>query len=376
MTNKPQFVGETRRKIRLNELCTKGKSSLRQKDISNGGPYAVYGASGIVGYMDSFQNAVPYVAVVKDGAGVGRTSACAANTSVLGTMQALIPTDGTDRDYLLHLIKSLRLGDDFSGSTIPHIYFKDYGKTLVPFHNPVEQQRIVDILSTVERQIEGSKQQLDQLDNLVKSRFVEMFGVTPEESRFPVLTVGAIADVIVGVVVKPKRYYTEDFASGVKAFRSLNVREMRIHNDEWVYFTREGNEECEKSKLKVGDVLVVRSGYPGTSCVVTEEFEGCNAVDLIIARPDQNVMNPNYLAAFTNSDYVKGLIGQASVGSAQKHFNVGAYKKMKIAVPPLADQTVFVDFLQQVDKSRFVAQQQIEKLQMLYDSLAQEYFGD
>ena len=174
MTNKPQFVGEKRGKIRLNELCTKGKSSLRQKDISNGGPYAVYGASGIVGSMNSFQNAMPYVAVVKDGAGVGRTSACAANTSVLGTMQALIPTDGTNRDYLLHLIRSLRLGDDFSGSTIPHIYFKDYGKTLVPFHNPVEQQRIVDILSTVERQIEGSKQQLDQLDSLVKSRFVDL----------------------------------------------------------------------------------------------------------------------------------------------------------------------------------------------------------
>lgn len=169
---KPRFSGERGEKIRLNELCSKGSSSLRQKDVSNDGPYAVYGASGLVGTMGSFQNSVPYVAVIKDGAGVGRASACEANTSVLGTMQALIPSKGVNRDYLLHLVRSLHLGDGFSGSTIPHIYFKDYGKLPVPFHSPAEQQRIVDNLSAVEQQIEVSKQQLAELDSLVKSRFM------------------------------------------------------------------------------------------------------------------------------------------------------------------------------------------------------------
>ena len=115
-SSKPQFVEERGQKVKLNNLCSRGKSSLRQKDVSNDGPYAVYGASGLVGTMASFQNAVPYVAVVKDGAGVGRASACEAKTSVLGTMQALIPSEGIDRDYLLHLVRSLHLGDGFSGS--------------------------------------------------------------------------------------------------------------------------------------------------------------------------------------------------------------------------------------------------------------------
>lgn len=168
-SSKPQFVEERGQKVKLNNLCSRGKSSLRQKDVSNDGPYAVYGASGLVGTMASFQNAVPYVAVVKDGAGVGRASACEANTSVLGTMQALIPSEGIDRDYLLHLVRSLHLGDGFSGSTIPHIYFKDYGKLPVRLHSPAEQKRIVDIFASIERQIKVSKQQLDQLDFLVKS---------------------------------------------------------------------------------------------------------------------------------------------------------------------------------------------------------------
>ena len=77
--------------MKLNEICSKGKSSLRQKDVINDGPYSVYGASGVVGTTSDYQNEIPYVAVIKDGAGVGRASACEPMTSVLGTMQALAP---------------------------------------------------------------------------------------------------------------------------------------------------------------------------------------------------------------------------------------------------------------------------------------------
>ena len=125
MTSKPPFGGEA---VRLNQLCSKGKSNLRQKDIENDGPFNVYGASGIVGRMDTYQNERPYVGIVKDGAGVGRAMLCEGKTSVLGTMQALLPNEGTNLSYLLHLVRSLKLGENYSGSTIPHIYFKDYGR--------------------------------------------------------------------------------------------------------------------------------------------------------------------------------------------------------------------------------------------------------
>ena len=108
MAAKPRFDGEW---VKLNQLCTKGRSALRQKDLTNDGPYAVYGASGIVGSMPTFQNDIRYVAVVKDGAGVGRASLCSANTSVLGTMQALIPVEEVSPEYLLHLIRAMRLYD-------------------------------------------------------------------------------------------------------------------------------------------------------------------------------------------------------------------------------------------------------------------------
>ena len=89
-------------------------------------------------------------------------------TSVLGTMQALIPNPNVERDYLLYLVRSLRLGDGFSGSTIPHIYVKDYGKIEVPLPSLEVQKRIVSQLGLIEAQIEQAESQITQLDQLVK----------------------------------------------------------------------------------------------------------------------------------------------------------------------------------------------------------------
>ncbi len=252
---------------------------------------------------------------------------------------------------------------------------KTLGQALVFLPSLEEQRVIASRLDVVDKQIEESAKILGYLDDLAKSRFIELFG-DPENTIYPVGTVEDIADVTVGVVIKPKRYYTEDSLNGVKAFRSLNVGEMHVKDSDWVYFTQEGNQECSKSMLKEGDVLIVRSGYPGTSCVVPIEFEGCNAIDLIIARPDKSQITPGYLAAFNNGNYVKSLVARQSVGSAQKHFNVGFYKKMRLPIPPIEDQMEFIDFMRQVDKSKAIAREQIDKLQLLYDSLAQEYFGD
>ena len=172
-SDKPRFVGS---QVKLEKLCSKGKSSLRQKDLLNDGPYPVYGASGVIGTMSTYQNDAPCVCVVKDGAGVGHAMKCRARSSVLGTMQALVPSEGINCDYLLHLVRSLKLGEGFTGSTIPHIYFRDYGKRLVPVF-PYEQQiAIASMLNGIEALVDQRELMLRKCDSLVKSRFVEMFG--------------------------------------------------------------------------------------------------------------------------------------------------------------------------------------------------------
>ncbi|MFQ8946654.1 MAG: restriction endonuclease subunit S [Bifidobacterium adolescentis] len=375
MTDKPQFVEERGQKVKLNNLCSRGKSSLRQKDVSNDGPYAVYGASGLVGTMASFQNAVPYVAVVKDGAGVGRASACEANTSVLGTMQALIPSEGIDRDYLLHLVRSLHLGDGFSGSTIPHIYFKDYGKLPVRLHSPAEQKRIVDIFASIERQIKVSKQQLDQLDSLVKSRFVEIFGDFACYETKPLIK--CVDCIEAGKSPKCLAFSRKMAEPGVLKLSAISSG---------VYCENENKALPRSVSLTIdkvvhaNDILLSRKNTPelvGRSVLVKHTDGNIMFPDIIFRMhplPPINAMYLSYLLAGPLLHSIQSL----AHGSAKSMSNIpkSELAKLSIPIPALNLQNEFANFVSQVDKSRFVAQQQIEKLQMLYDSLAQEYFGD
>ncbi|MDF4093044.1 restriction endonuclease subunit S [Bifidobacterium catenulatum] len=374
MTDKPQFVEERGQKVKLNNLCSRGKSSLRQKDVSNDGPYAVYGASGLVGTMASFQNTVPYVAVVKDGAGVGRASACEANTSVLGTMQALIPREGIDRDYLLHLVRSLHLGDGFSGSTIPHIYFKDYGKLPVRLHSPAEQKRIVDIFASIERQIKVSKQQLDQLDSLVKSRFVEMFGDPCDANGNKAkVKVASICELRIGPF--GSALHKNDYISGGHPLiNPSHIIGSSIIPDADLTVSDDKYKSLEAYHLLPGDIVLGRRGEIGRCAVVQDKGFLCGTGSMVL-RPRAGVRS-EYLQRVVSFPSFRQALERNAVGVTMKNLNAKIVGAADMCLPSINQQDDFISFTKQVDKSRFVAQQQIGKLQMLYDSLAQEYFGD
>ncbi|KXV18831.1 restriction endonuclease subunit S [Gluconobacter oxydans] len=156
--------------------------------------------------------------------------------------------------------------------------------------------------------------------------------------------------VSVGVVIKPSQYYVSA-SEGIKAFRSANVKEGQVNNSDWVYFSHKGHNENKKSELKTGDVLVVRTGYPGTACVVTPQYAGCNAIDVVIARPDIQKIIPTYLCLFTNSEYGKSQVANLQGGMAQKHLNVGAYQQVEIPLPPLPEQKKIAAILSTWDRA-------------------------
>jgi type I restriction enzyme S subunit len=163
--------------------------------------------------------------------------------------------------------------------------------------------------------------------------------------------VDAICDLVsVGIVVQPAQYYVSE-QDGVRAFRSGNVGENRVIDRDWVYLSREGHEANSKSILRTGDVLVVRSGAPGTACVVTQEYDGTNCIDIVFARPDKAQVVPEYLAELTNSPVGRKHVLGRQGGLALKHFNVGAYKQLEIMLPPLAEQHKITGILRTWDEA-------------------------
>lgn len=248
----------------------------------------------------------------------------------------------------------------------------DLGKLYFPLLPLDEQRRIAAVLDKVSGLIAKRREQLDKLDELVKARFVEMFGDETEFDRWPSCTIGDVADICVGVVIKPTQYYADQ---GIPAFRSLNIGEMRVKDGDWVYFTKEGHQKNQKSVVRKNDVLVVRSGAPGTACVATEKYDGYNAVDIIIAHPDNTKVDSTFLAAFTNMPHGMNQIRGRTGGAAQQHFNVGGYKTLRLIMPPMDQQQKFASFVKQTDKSKLTIQQSLDKLEVLKKALMQQYFG-
>ncbi|WP_416755271.1 restriction endonuclease subunit S [Mycoplasma sp. VS42A] len=159
---------------KINQILIPIVSDLTMLCIQEKEPYPVYDANNIVGYSSYALSSVPYLTIIKDGAGVGRTRKLPANSSFLGTMTGLIPKN-SDIDFTYNLMSSLKLEKNFSGSTIPHIYFSDYGKYLVYVPSIIEQQKIGLFLSNLDILITCVERNLDKLQTIKQSLLNKMF---------------------------------------------------------------------------------------------------------------------------------------------------------------------------------------------------------
>ena len=139
----------------------------------------------------------------------------------------------------------------------------------------------------------------------------------------------SIADLTVGFVGTMAKHYEND---GIPFLRSLNIKPFKIVNDDMKYISQEFCEKISKSILHEGDVVIVRTGLPGTCCVVPAEYDGCNCSDVVIVHPNTELVNAHYLAAFINI-WGQRQIHNNKVGAIQQHFNVRSAEEMLIYLP-------------------------------------------
>lgn len=160
-------------KTTLSGLCNGYSKNIALKDlINNNGTYPIYGASGYIKNVDFYVSDCEYLGIVKDGAGVGRVDKYPAYSSLLGTMQYIVPNADVDIDYLKYLLISLHLENGVSGAAIPHIYYKNYKNLRVNVCEKTNQIQIARQLDAICNGISLSKSIVALLDELVKSRFI------------------------------------------------------------------------------------------------------------------------------------------------------------------------------------------------------------
>ena len=354
--------------VTLGQVCTKGSSNIAQKDLAEReGQYPIYGAAGLIKNVDFAHQKQSYIAVVKDGAGIGRVMKLPAYSSVIGTMQYIFPKENVDIDYLFYALQHMNLGKYFSGSTIPHIYFRDYQKERLKLPVMKVQQRQADTLSRIDALSAYGQRQIALMDEIVKSRFVEMF-IGKNYSR------KTVDEVSLG----KGEYGAQSASAEYTPDRPRYVRITDINDDGTLnndVVSSINHSDDDQYRLRYGDFLFARMGATVGKTYAFREGNQIYAGYLIRYKLDLTQIHPLYLFWYTRLNEYWDWVKLNQSGAAQPGINAKKFGSLRIPVPPIDIQNRFVAFVAEVDKSKLAVKQSLEKLETLKKSLMQQYFG-
>ena len=370
-------------RVKLEDVCERGSSNLRQSDVEGKtGNYPIYGAAGYIGNVDFFHQEKPYVAVVKDGAGIGRTTLLPAKSSVIGTMQYLLPKENVLPEYLYYVVRHMHLEKYFSGATIPHIYFRDYKNEEFNLDSLSRQVEIIDILSRVEKVISIRQQEISALDDLIKARFVEMFG--DPETNPKGWEKANISEVLCkkasnGYFAKRDEYVDDGNVSVLGVAYVVNRMYSQVDH---LPRTNADIKDIEKYSVQYGDMLFCRSSLVaagiGKASIVPKNtpdntlFE-CHVIRLPL---DLGKCVPEFMQVLSTTEYFRKQMIAQSKTATMTTISQDGILKAEIILPSIEKQNEFYAFVSKVNNSRRIVQRALDQTQLLFDGLMHQLFGE
>ena len=293
----------------------------------------------------------------------------------------LMPKTNIDKRYLFYFMPTAlkKIEEKTPFVTVKHLSAKELNKIEIPILPVDEQKKIAETLSKVDKLIAFRDQQLAKLDELVKARFVEMFGDPADNvNNLPASPMTAICQIIDGDRGKnyPKQ---EEFSdSGFCLFlNAKNVTAQGFSFENCTYITEEKDALLRNGKLCRGDVVLTTRGTIGNLAFydtsVPYENIRINSGMVILRMNKQVVSEIFFIEQFKMQlDSIKSRIAS---GSAQPQLPISTMNKIEMILPPIELQNQFAAFVERVDQQKQTVQQSLEKLELMKKALMQEYFG-
>ena len=363
-------------KVKLSEVSSGFTKNIAQKDLdNNNGCYPIYGASGYIKNINFYISDKPYIGIVKDGSGVGRVNIYPAYSSLLGTMQYVVPNDNMDIAYLMYALRYMKLGSLYSGAAIPHIYYKNYQRNELNYREKNEQKSISTQLTQIENAILVCNAKIIALDELVKSRFIEMFGhPDANEKGWEKSKLENFINVVGGYAFKSQKYLSK----GIPVLRIGNINAGYFRDTNLVFYQEDS--ALEKYKIYPNDLVISLTGTAGKDdygniCLMDSTY----GVYYLNQRNAKIEIKHNFnrfflMYLFAHPEIKQRLTGK-NHGIRQGNILNKDILELDVYVPPIELQNEFADFVKLIDKSKFIVQKQIDDLQELLDSKMDEYFG-
>ena len=280
--------------------------------------------------------------------------------------------------FLMYQLQHMRpiLEMEAKGVAQKGIYLKQVENLEVSIPPLETQKQIAATLDKVTALIDMHKRQLELLDELVKSRFVELFGsLNSNEKGLDIASIEELCTLIKdGTHQTPA--YTDDKQNGFKFLSSKDVMTQKICWDEIKYIPAELHEKLYATiQPKRNDILMSKNGVNYGVAAVNDTDEIFDIyVSLALLRPRTDRVHPVYLRCAINNPDTKHQFDSSIKGIGVPNLHLGEIKKTKVLVPPMDKQNEFIAFVEQTDKSKLAVQQSLEKLETLKKSLMQQYF--
>ena len=258
------------------------------------------------------------------------------------------------------------------GATMKHIVKKDFDGTTIPYPSIEKQAEIADHLRRITSLIDKQTEQLLVLDQLVKSRFIELFGDPKQNPKgYPVKEFDEISVLITdGEHATPRR--TD---KGIYLLSARNILNHALQLDDVDYIDEEEYTRIARRVVpQAGDVLISCSGSIGRCCVVPEELRFQMVRSAALIRFDDTI-KPVFAEWLITSDELQRQISMSATQSSQANLFQGKIRKLRGYVPPMELQNQFAAFVEQTDKSKLAVQKGLQELEILKKSLMQQYFG-
>ena len=285
---------------------------------------------------------------------------------------------GTNEEYLCFaLAKVLKeIEQKTAFVTVKHLSAKELNKLYLNVPELSKQNKIAEILSRLENIIDVRRQELEKLDELIKARFVEMFGdIGTGNFKYETRKLGDLAS-----IGSSHRVFTTEFVdNGIPFYRGTEIGELANGQkpSQPYYISEEHYRRLinDDTKPQVGDLLMPSICNKGQVWMVdTEEPFYYKDGRVLCISPDRKVFNSKFLQYFMKE---KTMVEYPKMGSGSTfaEFKIFLLKDIDVLIPPKKIQDQFADFVRQVDKSKVVVQKALDETQLLFDSLMQKYFG-
>ena len=285
-----------------------------------------------------------------------------------------------DQEYLYYYLKSdfalQRIRVVATGSVRDNLKLEMLKEFPISLPPKDIQKAIANNLDRVKRIIALRKIEIEKLDELIKARFVEMFGnPVANDMGWDTLPLENICKAIVDCPHSTPSYTNED--TGFMCIRTSIVKKNKILWDDIEYISEdEFAKRIQRKKPEIGDIVYTREGaILGIAAIIDRDCNVALGQRSMLLSPDIDKCTSEFLCVAMNSDSFLDNALRGVSGSASPHINVADIKAFKMIMPPVELQNQFSDFVKQVDKSKVAIQAALDKSQLLFDSLMQKYFG-